>query len=102
MDGMVAEHDKSYNEDEFDPGESFMQKSKATQELAMQRQKLLNEGRHVQQQLKSLNSKIAHDTSHERDFKSSSRGAVKLAAPAGSQAAFEKANAAFAKAMASL
>lgn len=47
-----APEDQTYNQDEFDPGESFMAKAKGLSQLALQRAKLLNDGRHVEQKLK--------------------------------------------------
>ena len=85
------EDDASYNQNEFDAGESFRTKAKGLSQLALERQKLLEEGRHVQQQLKLLNTKIKRSEAKRASF----QGAV-----ASVGGAFEKANAAFAKAMA--
>jgi len=64
----------------------------------VQRQKLLNMGRHVQQKLRMLNAKIEHEK-HERQA-SLHVFDIKPLAGKGVDTAFFKANAAFAHAMA--
>ena len=93
-----APEDQTYNQDEFDPGESFMAKAKGLSQLALQRAKLLNEGRHVEQKLKMINSKIMREQHRKSDFKSSIAGAA--APSAQTLTAFDKAQMTFAHAMA--
>jgi hypothetical protein len=65
----------------------------------VQRQKLLNMGRHVQQKLRMLTAKIEHEK-HERQASSVHFFGSKPLAGQGVDTAFFKANAAFAHAMA--
>lgn len=81
--------------------QSFRTKAKGLSQLAQQRQKLLDEGRHLHQQLQLLNSKIKHTEAEEASSGAAKRSPAQFqSAMASVGGAFDKANAAFARAMA--
>ena len=91
----------SFNQNEFDAGESFRTKAKGLSQLALQRQKLLSEGRHVRQQLKVLDSRIQSTEAREGLSTHVARSAESLQGTVDRVGGdFAKATAAFHKAMA--
>jgi hypothetical protein len=55
------EDEPSYDQNEFDRGESFVTKARGVQELALQRKRLLAEGHKLGEKLKAIDSRIQED-----------------------------------------